>query len=83
MKKEIFKNFGLKLRVNLLLLKFWYRVNRGKLSQWLYWAKNLLERSTGDILNLSMNANFFAFSTLGWHQLPWPEIEFYVIFHAK
>ena len=32
---------------------------RGKLSQWLYWEKNLLERSTGHILDMSVNANFF------------------------
>ena len=34
-------------------------VTRGKLSQWLYWEKNLLERSTGRILDVSVNANSF------------------------
>ena len=32
---------------------------RGKLSQWRHWEKNLLERSTGHILDVSMNANSF------------------------
>ena len=36
-----------------------YRVDRGKLSQWLYWEKNLLDRSTGHILDVSVNANSF------------------------
>ena len=31
----------------------------GKLSQWLYWEKNLLERSTGHILGVSVNAKSF------------------------
>ena len=35
------------------------RVDRGKLSQWLYWEKNLLERSTVHILDVSVSANFF------------------------
>ena len=43
--------------------KFIYRkdnsVDRGKLSQWLHWKKNLLERSTGHILDVSVNANSF------------------------
>ena len=34
-------------------------VTRGKLPQWLYWEKNLLERSTGHILDVSVNANSF------------------------
>ena len=29
------------------------------MSQWLYWEKNLLERSTGHILVVSVNANSF------------------------
>ena len=36
-----------------------YRIDRGKLSQWLYWENNLLERSTGRILDVSVNANSF------------------------
>ena len=36
-------------------------VTRGKLSQWLYWEKNLLERSTGHILDVAVNANFIVF----------------------
>ena len=32
---------------------------RGKLSQWLYWEKNLLERSTGHIVKVSVKANSF------------------------
>ena len=32
-------------------------VTRGKLLQWLYWQKNLLERSTGNILEVSVNSN--------------------------
>ena len=34
-------------------------VTRGKLSQWLYWEKNLLERRTGHILDVFVNANSF------------------------
>ena len=34
-------------------------VTRGKLSQRLYWEKNLLERSTGHILGVSVNSNSF------------------------
>ena len=32
-------------------------VTRGKLSQWLYWEKNLLERSTGHILDVSVGGS--------------------------
>ena len=32
-------------------------VTKGKLSQWLYWEKNLLEHSNGHILDVSVNAN--------------------------
>ena len=35
-------------------------VNRSKLSQWLYEEKNGLERSTGHILDVSVNANSFS-----------------------
>ena len=35
-----------------LCCKFFSRVDQGKLSQWLYWEKNLLERSTGHILDV-------------------------------
>ena len=34
-------------------------VTRGKLSQWLYWKKNFLKRSTGHIPDVSVNANSF------------------------
>ena len=36
-----------------------HTVDRGKLSQWLYWENNLLERSTGQILDVSVNTNSF------------------------
>ena len=44
------------------IFKLWsriHRIDRGKLSQRLYWEKNLLERSTGHILDVSVNVNSF------------------------
>ena len=60
------------------------RVDRVKLSQWLYWKKNLLECSTGHILDVSVNANSFCVqcSVMALTR-SWPKIEFYVIFYAK
>ena len=57
-------------------------VTRGNLSQWLYWERNLPERSTGHILDVPVST-LFAFGALWWRQLPWLETEFYIIFHAK
>ena len=60
-------------------------LKRGKLSQWLYWEKNLLERSTGHILNVSVNANSFRVQCSvrdGGSCLDHQEIEFYIIVHA-
>ena len=59
-------------------------VTTGKLSQWLYWEKNLLERSTGHMLDVSVNANSFCVQcSVMASAIFWPEIEFYIIFHAK
>ena len=49
-------------RILILSKKFFkikYNIVQNCLSQWLYWKKNSLKRSTGHILDVSVNANSF------------------------
>ena len=66
-----------------MLIHILSRVNRGQLSQWLYWEKNLLERSTSHIQDVSVMGSAALTRDRVLHYLP-HQVKFYCLsFHVS